>query len=108
MVKGLIDYRMPPQLPPGTKFKVPKGGDKKYVACIPGHKPVYFGNRNYEHYKDSVPKRLGGGKWSHLDHGDPKRRKSFQARHRGIKLKNGKSACTKKYTACWFSYNFLW
>lgn len=93
----------------GVKFQ--KGpGYKKYTAILPDHiypkkshkKRVHFGDRRYEHYKDTVPKRQGGKQWSHKDHLDSKRRKSYRARH-------GANGYHKKlYSPAWFSYYFLW
>jgi hypothetical protein len=98
-------------LPKGTKFKKGKG-NYKYTAVIPlkdgKTKTVNFGHKKYEHYRDTVPKRMGGGIWSHKDHLNTKRRKNYRARHGGIKLKNGKPAYRKKFSPAWFSYYYLW
>jgi len=80
----------------------------KYTAIMKDGKKVNFGHQDYEHYKDSVPKNLGGGIWSHKDHGDKSRRKKYQKRHSGIINKKGQSAYTVKYSPSWFSYNYLW
>lgn len=80
----------------------------KYTAIMKDGKKVKFGHQDYEQYKDSVPKRLGGGKWSHKDHGDTKRRKNYRSRHSGVRTKSGTAAYRKKYSPAWFSYNFLW
>lgn len=94
-------------LPKGTRF-VKGSGNHKYTAILPDGKRVSFGHKDYEHYKDSVPKSLGGGLWSHRDHGDPKRRDSYRARHGGMKCKDGVSCITKKYSPSWFAYFYLW
>jgi hypothetical protein len=94
-------------LPSGTKF-VKGSGRYKYTAIMPDGKRVHFGHRDYQHYKDSVPKRLGGGLWSHKDHGDKKRRENYRKRHGGVKTKSGGKAINKKYSPSWFSYHFLW
>jgi hypothetical protein len=61
-----------PDLPKGIRFQ--KGPyPKKYQAILPDGKKVNFGDQRYEHFKDRVPKRLGGKLWSHLDHKDPDR-----------------------------------
>lgn len=104
---------MPPTLPKGTRFVVPRVGNKKYTAIIPqrGGTPerrVSFGHRAYQHYKDQVPKSMGGGLWSDKDHGDGARRASYRARHAGIKCKDGTPCIKKLYTPAWFSYYFLW
>jgi len=98
------------KVPKGTKFiKGPKG--KKYTAIIPtktGTKRVSFGSVGYAQYRDSVPKSMGGGKYSHLDHLDKKRRNRYRKRHGKIKLKDGTFAYKKKYTPAYLSYNLLW
>lgn len=92
-----------------TKIKFVKGpGKKKYTAILPDGKRVSFGHRDYQHYKDSVPKKLGGGIWSHKDHRDAQRRKSYRARHGALRCKNGEKCISKKYSPAWFSYHFLW
>lgn len=80
----------------------------KYTAILPDGKRVNFGHADYQHYKDSVPVNLGGGKWSHKNHGDSIRRRNYRARHRGILNRNGDPAYAIRYTPCWFSYYFLW
>lgn len=99
-----------PKLPPGTKFE--KGtGNKKYKAIfeINGKKKtVQFGHKDYEQYKDSVPKSMGGGKWSHKNHGDKVRREKYQKRHGSKTCKDGTKCIDKKYSAAWFSYHYLW
>lgn len=101
-----------PTLPRGTKFIVPKSGHKKYTAIIPqsngGTKRVSFGDRRYQHYKDRVPKSMGGGKWSKKDHLDKKRRANYRKRHSGIRRSGGGKAVKKKYSPSWFSYHYLW
>lgn len=92
---------MVPALPEGIRFQKGPSG-KKYTAILPSGKRVHFGASDYEQYKDSVPKNLGGQLWSHKDHLDEKRRKSYRARH-------GAQGYYKiKYTPAWFSYYFLW
>lgn len=99
-----------PSLPKGTYFE--KGtGNYKYTAHVPvggQMKIVHFGHRDYEHYRDSVPKSLGGKLWSHKDHNDKERRDNYRSRHRGMLNKDGKPAYKVKYTPAWFSYYYLW
>jgi len=96
-----------PKLPQGIKFQ--RGPNyKKYTAILPNGKKIHFGDRRYEHYKDSVPKNLGGKIWSHKDHLDPIRRKNYRTRHGSLKCKNGKKCISIKYSPAWFSYYFLW
>lgn len=80
----------------------------KYTAILSNRKHVSFGHQDYKHYKDSVPKKLGGGIWSHLDHLDLKRRASYHARHSNIKTLNGQYAINVKYSPAWFSMKYLW
>ena len=102
-----------PTLPKGIKF-VKGTGTKKYTAIIPPNKTfpkgkrVSFGHKDYQHFKDSVPKSQGGGKWSHKDHGDKDRRKNYRKRHGAQKCKDGKTCYKIKYSPSWFSYYFLW
>lgn len=88
----------------GTKFI--KGQNfKKYTALVPINgsiKKVSFGDTRYEHYKDSVPKELGGGLWSHKDHNDKERRKNYRLRHGAQGYQH------RKNSPAWFSYYFLW
>lgn len=99
------------ELPFGTRFIVPRLGAHKYMAVIPtGHgttEKVRFGDPRYQQYKDSVPKKLGGGKWSHLDHLDKKRRESYLARASG-QMCGTKRCVDIPYTPAWFSYHYLW
>jgi hypothetical protein len=103
---------MPPQLPKGTRFVVPRTGKKKYTAVIPQRggktRRVSFGHRDYQHYKDQVPKRMGGGRWAKKDHGDKKRRTNYRKRHAGMKCKDGTACIKKRYSPAWFSYYYLW
>lgn len=101
-----------PQLPSGLTFK--RGSrkrHKKYKAVFKDKSVVEFGDTRYEHYKDSVPKKLGGGLWVHKNHLDEVRRKRYRARHSGMEcMRNGKTVrCIDvKYSPAWFSYYFLW
>ena len=91
----------------GVRFE--KGHDRyKYTAILPNGKRVHFGHKDYQHYKDSVPKNLGGGLWSKLDHNDKKRRDNYRKRHGGVLTKDGSKAYLKKYSPSWFSYYYLW
>ena len=83
-------------------------GRYKYTAIMKNGKRVNFGHRDYEHYRDSVPKSMGGGIWSHKDHGDTKRRDNYRSRHGGVLTKDGKKAYQVKYSPSWFSYYYLW
>jgi hypothetical protein len=80
----------------------------KYTAIFYDGRRVNFGHKDYQQYKDSVPKKMGGGLYSYKNHNDEKRRKNYRSRHSGIKLKNGKPAYQVKYSPAWFSYYYLW
>lgn len=96
-----------PQLPRGTRFV--RGPRRyKYTAILPDGEKVNFGHRDYEHYRDSVPRLLGGGLWSHLDHGDKRRRSNYRSRHSGVRTGSGQRAYMQRYSPAWFSYHFLW
>lgn len=96
-----------PKLPAGTRFQ--RGpGRYKYTAVLPSGKRVNFGHRDYEQYRDRVPKRLGGGLWTHKNHGDAQRRANYRKRHSGVRQASGRRAVTQPYTPAWFSYHFLW
>jgi hypothetical protein len=64
---------------------------------------IHFGARNYQQYKDSTDV----GRWSHLDHGDPKRRELYRARHKKI-MNDGKPAYLNKMSPEFWSWNYLW
>lgn len=96
-----------PKLPDGIYFvKGPR--QYKYTAILPSNRRVNFGHKDYQHYKDSVPKRLGGKLYSSLDHKDPERRKRYQQRHKKVLNKYNEPAYRVRYSPSWFSYYFLW
>lgn len=97
-----------PALPAGIRFKVPAKGRHKYVAIFPDGRRVRFGHRDYEHFKDSVPPALGGGKWRRKDHDDPQRRRNYRKRHGAQRCADGRACVRIRYSPAWFSYNFLW
>tara|TARA_R110000772_G_scaffold97604_1_gene196942 strand:- start:1120 stop:1302 length:183 start_codon:yes stop_codon:yes gene_type:complete len=57
-----------------------------------------------EQYKDTT----GLGLYSHKDHGDLIRRKSYLARAKGIKNKKGELTWKDKESANYYSVRFLW
>jgi hypothetical protein len=98
-------------LPKGTRFEVPQKGNKKYVALVPTNGTILrvaFGHSDYEHYRDSVPRSLGGGKWSHKNHNDKARRANYRARHGGHMRSDGSASISHRFSPAWFSYHFLW
>jgi len=74
---------------------------KKLMTSVRG-KPVHFGDATREHYKDRT------GLWSHLDHGDSKRRANYLARSAGIR--DGQGGLTKDDPSSpnWHSRRILW
>ena len=74
-----------------------KAKNKKYSVYVKGKggkpKLIHFGDSRYGQFKDKL------GEYSHLDHNDPKRRKSYYNRH-------GKA--TSIDTAKYWSHKILW
>ena len=70
---------------------------KKYSVYVKGNKGkpklIHFGDNRYQHFKDKI------GDYSHLDHGDPQRKKNYYSRH-------GKA--TSKDSAKYWSHKILW
>ncbi len=70
--------------------------NKKYSVYVMKNgkkKLIHFGDSRYGQFKDKL------GEYKHLDHGDPKRKKNYYARH-------GKA--TSKNTAKYWSHKILW
>lgn len=76
-------------------FKRSTRKHKKYMAVFESGKTVHFGDKRYQQFKDSTGLRL----YSHLNHGDLRRRKLYYMRH-------GKKATM--YSAKWFAHKYLW
>ena len=77
---------------------VSKAKNKKYSVYVKNQttgkpKLIHFGDNRYGQFKDKL------GHYSNLDHGDPKRKKAYYARH-------GKA--TSKDSAKYFSHKYLW
>lgn len=83
-------------------------GRYKYTAILKDGRRVNFGHRDYQHYRDSVPKNKGGGRWSHKNHLDVVRRANYRKRHGGVLNKAGQPAYKVPLTPAWFSYYYLW
>lgn len=75
----------------GFDFQKSTRKNKKYMVRV-NNKLLHFGDNRYQQYKDKI------GLYSMLDHGDPKRKKAYYARH-------GKAVT---YSPKWFSHNYLW
>ena len=86
------------------QFKMSTRQGKKYSVVTPSGKTVHFGSSAMQHYKD----RTGVGAWSHKDHGDDARRKSYLARSKGIKNKAGELTYKNKESANYYSVKYLW
>ncbi len=86
------------------KFEKSTRKGKKYSVITPSGKKIHFGALGMEQYKDST----GLGLYSNLDHGDKKRRKSYLARAKGIKDKNGNLTWKDKESANYYSVHYLW
>ena len=70
-----------------------KAKNKKYSVYVKGGKLIHFGDKRYGQYKDKI------GLYSHLDHNDEKRRKSYHSRF---------GPATDKNTAKYWSHKILW
>ena len=57
-----------------------------------------------EQYKD----RTGVGAYTHKNHGDAKRRKSYLARAKGIRNKSGALTYKDRESANYYSVKYLW
>tara|TARA_R110000803_G_scaffold55904_1_gene112955 strand:- start:996 stop:1298 length:303 start_codon:yes stop_codon:yes gene_type:complete len=67
-----------------------------------GFKRIGFGSKDHQHFKDKL------GYYKNLDHGDPVRRKSYLARSKGIKNKQGELTWKNKDSANYWSRTILW
>ncbi len=67
-------------------------------------KRINFGDSNMEQFRDST----GLGVWSHLDHGDKKRRQNYLRRAKGIKNKAGELTYKDKTSPNYYSVRYLW
>jgi hypothetical protein len=67
-----------------------------------GFKRIGFGHKDYEQFKDKL------GFYKSKDHGDPVRRKSYLARAKGIKDKQGNLTWKDKNTSNYWAVKILW
>lgn len=82
-----------------------KAKGKKYSVYVMKNgkkKLINFGDSNMQQYNDK------GGLYSSKNHLDPVRRKSYLARAKGIKNKEGKLTWKDKNTANYWSVHYLW
>lgn len=77
---------------------------KKYMVKTPKGKIIHFGDKRYEHFKDTT----GLGKYSNLNHNDKKRRENYCKRAKGIKDGKGKSTYNNKESPNYYSMKYLW
>jgi len=63
---------------------------------------IGFGNKDFQQFKDKI------GYYKSLDHNDPIRRKSYLARAKGIKDKEGNLTWKDKNSANWWAVHKLW
>ena len=85
-------------------YKKSTNPNKKLMVEVDG-KTIHFGNRiapSNQHFKDKT------GIWKSLDHGDPARRKSFLARSKGIKKKDGSLAWKDPKSPAYHAVRVLW
>ena len=84
-----------------VKFQKSKSKNSKYDAILldkisKRKQTISFGHKDFGQFKDTT----GLGLYKRLDHLDPKRRKSYLARHA--------HTLNKKYSRSWFSAKYLW
>lgn len=74
---------------------------KKLMVVVDG-KTIHFGARSMEQFKDKTKI------WKSKDHGDEKRRKSYLARAKGIKNKQGQLTWKDPKSPNYHSVRVLW
>ena len=84
------------------EFTKSKSKNKKYSVITPKGKKINFGDKRYPQFNDKI------GGYSKLDHGDPIRRKSYLARAKGIKNKQGQVTYKNPEFANYYSVKYLW
>lgn len=85
-------------------FERSKVRGKKYDAILRNKtrarkgqmRRVPFGAVGYEQYRDAT----GLGLYTHVNHGDPKRRRNYRTRHHGENK--------RKFSSGYFSWKYLW
>ena len=85
----------------GFNYEKSTRKNKKLMVRV-NNKLIHFGNPDYQHFKDKT------GIWKNLDHNDPKRRKNYLKRSKGIKLKNGDLAWLEPSSPNYHAVRILW
>ena len=80
----------------------PKKKYDVYVMKNGSKRKISFGDSSMEQFKDKI------GDYSSKNHGDPLRRKSFLARAKGIKNKQGQLTWKDKNSANFWAIRTLW
>ena len=75
--------------------------EKKLMVEVNG-KTIHFGDRSMQQFKDRT------GIWKSKDHGDEKRKKSYLARAKGIKDKQGNLTWKDPSSPNYHSVHVLW
>ena len=76
---------------------------KKYMVVVDG-KTIHFGDVKMQQYRDTT----GLGLFSHLNHNDETRRKSYLSRAKGIRNKAGDLTWQDKNSANYYAVKYLW
>ena len=84
-------------------FRKSKTQFKKYDVVTPSGRLISFGDTRYQHFKDTAL-----GLFSHLDHNDTTRRKSYLQRASQIRDKNGKLTAKDPESANYYAIRYLW
>jgi hypothetical protein len=84
-------------------FKVSTRKNKKYMIEY-NNKWIHFGDKNYKHFFDSTDIK----RYSNLDHNDKVRQKSYLARAKGIKDKQGNYTYLDKNSPNYYAVRYLW
>lgn len=84
-----------------VRFQKSTSKGKKYDAILKNkktnrEKKIPFGALGYEQFKDNT----GLGLYSHLNHGDSKRRDLYRQRHAGEE--------NAKFSSGYFAWKYLW
>jgi hypothetical protein len=78
-----------------AQWQVSPRKDKKYRVILTDGSKVDFGSRFHQQFKDATPLKA----FSHLDHGDKKRRDLYFKRH---------NKDYPPYSPDWLSKKYLW